>query len=140
MNYFEMLDTITIDGTKKMRNIFMKHYFINFRDDQLMHYNVKDGDTIEKLAFDLYGSTEYWWIIALVNNFSDINFDFPATDEVIQMAARDEATVNGVLDMDSYVTIYERIQKCNDKKRKIKIVRPEHLKEVLATVVKKLNE
>ena len=34
-------------------------------------YRVKDGDTLNKISFDLYGTIELWWLIAKLNNIRD---------------------------------------------------------------------
>lgn len=39
---------------------------------QFSPYLIKDGETPESIAFDIYGSTRYWWVILLINN---INFN-----------------------------------------------------------------
>lgn len=40
-------------------------------------YQLEDGDTPEIVASKIYGNPEYHWIIVLVNNLSDPQFEFP---------------------------------------------------------------
>ena len=42
-------------------------------------YDVTDSDTPENLAFQLYGDSEYHWIILHFNNILDPRFDWPLT-------------------------------------------------------------
>ena len=40
-------------------------------------YTIKDGDTPEGLAYKLYGSVNYHWIILLLNDIIDPQYDWP---------------------------------------------------------------
>jgi len=40
-------------------------------------YQLQDGDTPEIVSYKLYGDSEYHWVIILVNNLKDPQFDFP---------------------------------------------------------------
>lgn len=42
-------------------------------------YDITDSDTPENLAFQLYGDSEYHWIILHFNNILDPRFDWPLT-------------------------------------------------------------
>ena len=44
-------------------------------------YDVVDGDTPESLAYKYYGSTQYHWVILLINNITDRYYDWPLTIE-----------------------------------------------------------
>jgi len=43
----------------------------------LMRYDIEDGDTPELLAYKLYGSVEYHWVLLLVNNIINVGEDWP---------------------------------------------------------------
>ena len=42
-------------------------------------YDIKDGETPETLAYNVYGSTEYHWVILHANDIIDARFDWPLT-------------------------------------------------------------
>jgi len=42
-------------------------------------YDVREGETPESIAFKLYGSTEYHWVVLLVNNITDRYHQWPLT-------------------------------------------------------------
>ena len=42
-------------------------------------YDIKDGETPETLAYTVYGSTEYHWVILHTNDIIDARFDWPLT-------------------------------------------------------------
>lgn len=37
----------------------------------IITYKIKDGDTLNKISFDLYGTIELWWLLAKLNNIHD---------------------------------------------------------------------
>ena len=61
---------------KKNKKGFIQYSSPNFnevtqeqKDELATHsYTWKTGDRFYKLAFEFYGKSEYWWIIALFNN------------------------------------------------------------------------
>jgi hypothetical protein len=40
-------------------------------------FTILDGETPQKIAYDYYGSTEYTWVIFLVNNIIDPYYEWP---------------------------------------------------------------
>tara|TARA_Y100001951_G_scaffold71491_1_gene58404 strand:- start:64 stop:591 length:528 start_codon:yes stop_codon:yes gene_type:complete len=44
-------------------------------------YDVRDGESPESIAFKLYGSTEYHWVILYVNNIVDRYHDWPMSGQ-----------------------------------------------------------
>lgn len=47
-------------------------------------YQLEDGDTPEIVSYKLYGDSEYHWVIILVNNLKDPQFDFPLTINALE--------------------------------------------------------
>lgn len=43
----------------------------NIPATQVSTYTVKDGDTLNLISFNLYGTIELWWILAKINNIKD---------------------------------------------------------------------
>ena len=44
-------------------------------------YDVRDGESPESIAFKLYGSAEYHWVILYVNNIVDRYHDWPMSGQ-----------------------------------------------------------
>ena len=76
MSYFQQFPKILYDmkgdGTKKLvPDIFRR---IKARDKiknnltLLDKYDVESGDTPESVAYKVYGNTEYFWVVCMVNN------------------------------------------------------------------------
>jgi len=53
-------------------------------------YDVIDGDTPESLAYKYYGSTEYNWVILLINNVIDRYYGWPLTVEQFEAYISDK--------------------------------------------------
>jgi hypothetical protein len=107
-------------------------------------YDAKDGETPEIISHKAYKSTQYHWVIMLLNEKFDPWRDFPQTDIVIQAFTKDKYTdVNGVhhyIDGEGNIVDelhpekipvtnleFERFE--NEKKRKIKILNKSILTE-----------
>lgn len=73
------IDTTTPDI---VTNVFRRVAFLrNLKGDSRIYYpyNIKDGDTPEILAYKLYGSADYYWVVTLFNNILDPVEDWPKT-------------------------------------------------------------
>ena len=47
----------------------------------LQEFTVKDGDTPETVAYDVYGDAQMHWVVMLANNVNSIYVDWPKTTE-----------------------------------------------------------
>jgi len=140
MNFFKLLPQITYDGVL-IRNLFFKYYLItDIPDKYLATYNIKDGETLESIAEFIYGDTELWWVIAFINQIEDVIFDLPISQTAIQAMAKDQSTINGVLDMSLFSSTFDKLETENDAKRVIKVVKVDHLNRVLSDIIQKFNE
>jgi len=55
--------------------------------DLILNYQIADDEFIETVSYNTYGSTDYWWIIALFNNIKEPFNDWPLShSEVVQVA------------------------------------------------------
>lgn len=128
----DFLRAVKIDPALKENDIF---YTI---------YEAKDGETPEIISHKSYKSTQYHWVIMLLNEKFDPWRDFPQPDSVIQKVASEKyadpnATHhyvdpnNNIVDELDPTGIpvsnieHERIE--NEKKRKVKILKPAVLAE-----------
>lgn len=118
---------------------------INLYDE----YDIIEGETPEIIAEKIYGSSQYHWIIMLVNQRYDYLNDFPLTQHALEVHITDKYGVgneydthhyenaNGyVVDSDhpeaqpvSNTTVEERI---NESKRRIKLISPALLQRILS--------
>lgn len=91
MRYFELLPIIDINN-QQFRNLFKKVFIENMEENQLIDTKINEYDTLTALSYNLYGSTDYWWVIACLNNIQDINFSIPLTSTQINDIAQENST------------------------------------------------
>lgn len=118
------------------------------------YYDIQEGETPEIIASKIYGSPEYHWIIMLANERYDYKNDFPMdqhtfNDYIIDKYGPDESdwyTIRHYEDSDGYVVSYDPQNaanltpvsnydyeiKLNDRKRRIKIIHPKLIGQILA--------
>jgi len=115
-------------------------------------YDVKEGESPESIAFELYGDTEYHWIVMLMNDITDRYHDWPMTTpqflsflkekysnpnsthhyEISQTSGDTTVKVNvGTVNTDypsaTAVTNFEYEEAEQDKKRKIRLLDPSYV-------------
>ena len=56
----------------------------------LDRYDVGEGETPETVAFKIYGDTNYFWIICLMNNVVNRFYDWPLDEFVFQQYVADK--------------------------------------------------
>lgn len=83
MTYFTNLPNTTYELNSKttvVKDIFKRTAFRSeykpYTDLYETHL-VNDGESLQSIAADLYGSTAYHWVITIFNEIHDINFEFP---------------------------------------------------------------
>lgn len=90
MDYFKNMRLVKYDftTTEETKQIFtltdittrvFAHY--DNPNELLQNYIIKDWDTPEKLSFDLYGTTEFYWTILYINGIADLFSDWPLKGE-----------------------------------------------------------
>lgn len=139
MEYFRLLPKINYDVKNyTIRNLFQKFDFTEaISDKYLYNYTLKDEENLETVSFDIYQDPIYWWLLAIINDISDVIFDLPLSTEILQRIARDQSMVNDVLDLELFSINYDILEKENDKKRTIKVLKPQYLNEVIVNIIRK---
>jgi hypothetical protein len=100
MDYFENLPKVSVtygNTTNLIRNLFFKvRVASDINEEYLITYKIRDGQTLEDIAEDIYGDAGLWWVIALVNDIEDVYFDLPLDPNSVQTIANAKAkTVSG---------------------------------------------
>ena len=111
-------------------------------------YDIKDGETPEVVASKFYGVSLYHWIIMLLNERYNVVTDWPMPSSAIEPYAVKKYGANHLYDIHHWVnpkgfevsstTLYatpvtnlDHEININDKKRRIKIVSPDVLQQLL---------
>jgi len=135
MNYFsDFFEKTTTTNGHEIINLTRSINVSNFiNDDVVVDYDVKDGETPEILSNILYGSTDYWWIFFLVNDFVDPFYDWALSNKELKdyysyLIAKGEL-VDSTANWNILVSE-------NNAKRSIKVISQEYSDEFIFNVQK----
>jgi hypothetical protein len=110
-------------------------------------YDIQDGETPEIIADKVYGSSEYHWVIMLSNQRYDYQTEWPMSESVLRQyisekyqnpyATRHYVNADGLIVMSDApgakpVSYYEYETGLNESKRRIKLISPQLLGQVLS--------
>ena len=116
MQYFETfpnrLYDIKGDGNQKLvKDIFRRMKVRDGVKDNLAlmsTYDVMNGDTPEIIAYKHFGSTDYFWVICLMNDISDRYYDWPLSNSSFETYVTNKYT------NPQAVHHYEKVQSSGD--------------------------
>lgn len=83
MKYFKHFPIINYKGTR-VRDITRRTRFIKEVTSNpylYMPYTVNEGQRIQDIAQDYYGSVDYDWVVMLANNIIDPYFEWPLEEK-----------------------------------------------------------
>ena len=148
MLYFSNLPILeyNYDSTEqlaKMRNIFYRLKLNNIDSDYLKYYRINGNKRLDAISYELYGTTNYWWLLALVNDIKDIIFDLPINEEILQSVASTRTIAQyGTLGEVGAVSYYgEQLEELileNDEKRLILTISNVYIGKIIAEILKSL--
>ncbi len=130
MRYFkDLLKTRNNEIINLTRAIQVKSIFD--KDEHTEIYTVKDGDTLDTIAYDYYDDINYWWVIALISGIKDIFNDLPLTSKALKsyydyLLSLGEITAS--------TEAWEALRLENDNKREIRLLKVEYLDEFVSLV------
>ena len=73
-------NTVTKEATDILRR-FIVRLVVDKRVTEIYQYNIKDGDRPDIIAHKYYGSSDYDWVIMMLNNIYDVNYDWPLSQQ-----------------------------------------------------------
>jgi len=157
----KILYDINGDGTNKvLPDIFRRIKIRSKLKDNyalLDKYDVENGESPETVAYKVYGSTDYWYVVCLMNNVVNRQHDWPLSYQAFEEYVNDKydnpgavhhyeklqssghTLSEGPADYDHYVEVnaddpdgqsvsnYEYEQRLQDQKRQIQILNPSYL-------------
>lgn len=102
MSYFNRLPEI----------VYNRHYSVDLHkklvlaraldSNWITSYALTDGETLHDVSYSLYGTTDYWWLLALINNYNDVHYDMMIKDDVLQKLAK-QLQVIELTDVKQYI-------------------------------------
>lgn len=119
-------------------------------------YRVQDDEKLENIAYNFYGSSDYHWVLALVNNILDQNNNLPKSDAILRRACvalysnvdgihHWESSANPGEWVDEFfvesfpVTNIEYMTQLNEDKRYINILKPIYLTNFVSSYFDQLS-
>ena len=120
-------------------------------------YDVEDGEKPEHVAYKVYGSTDYFWVVCMINDIENVYYDWPLSNLQFENFVKDKYNdvdavhhwekvqssgskigdgpddYSHMLECNSTdagagaVTNYEYERRKQDSKRQIRIVDPQYL-------------
>ena len=165
MTYFAQFPKLQYDikgdgNVNVIPDIFRRIKLKNKIRDNLVildKYDLTDGEKPEDVAFKIYGSVDYYWVVLLVNNVVDRYYDWPMGFQEFENYVNDKYAEPGAihhfevkqtsgrqegLEPEDYshfievnadhpgaqsVSNYEYEQRLQNQKRQIKILNPDYL-------------
>jgi hypothetical protein len=135
--------------TDIFRRVYTKTPSLNY--SELETVTVPDGYTIEQASDKYYGSPEYHWVIAIVNNYVDIREEWPrANADLVKYCELKYGGLEGLYQTHHYVndegvivsedytgnkteiTNMDYEAQINDAKREIQILLPKYLTDFVS--------
>lgn len=88
MAYFNRLPKGTYNGINDIDLHKRLMLTRSIEDDWLMTYDLRDGETLHDVSYNLYDTVDYWWLLALVNSYDDVHYDMFIKDETLQKLSK----------------------------------------------------
>lgn len=137
-------DTVEVD------NYIVNDYFskdirisdlFTFKENFFSIYKVSDDDRIERISFELYGTTDYWDILVMINNMDPL-FDMVYKYDIVENNISEKISMyenliysHPPLDSDTLEKIKLNTEsvtmKENESKRNIYVVKPTKMSEFI---------
>ncbi len=126
--------------TLPLVNIFTQVEFLsNFLSNNITYfqdYIVSDGEKIEMVSYNLYGSKDYWWIIAMINNIQGIN-DWVMDNDTLQSLSVKLASSQNIYPASTY---YQILSQQNESKRNITVLQKEYVSEFISQFLDSITQ
>lgn len=88
MAYFNRLPIGTYNNNKNI-DLHKKLVLAKpLEQDWIMSYDLKDGETLLDVSYNLYNTVDYWWLLSLINSFDDVHYDTFIKDDILQKLAK----------------------------------------------------
>ena len=165
MAYFQQFPKLQYDlkgdgNVNVVPDIFRRIKLKNKVRDNLVlldKYDLTDGEKPEDVAFKIYGSVDYYWVVLLINNIVDRYYDWPMGFQEFEEYVKDKYAEPGAIhhyevkqssgrqdglspeDFSHYIEVnadhsnsqavsnYEYEQRLQNQKRQIKVLDPDYL-------------
>lgn len=137
----EIDNFIVQDYSSKKVDIFSLKEVDEIKDN-IVTISVDNNDTLEKISHRIYGSTDYWDILAILNDRDSI-FGLSFDDDIVEIMAKrkyekyiSSFTDNIIFGDRLFNEILNEELSLNEEKRKLKIIHPSQIFKI-TTILRK---
>jgi hypothetical protein len=97
MKYFDQIDNINYYANQdQFKNIFQKlSLSSDIPENYITHHRLKENESLESLSFTLYGTVDFWWLLALINEVKDLFYDISLDNKVLKDTAKENISLIG---------------------------------------------
>lgn len=151
-NFSDLFYQFDVNGVPTLKVVKDITHNVRFRKailDEITlfdEYDIRDGETPEIIAAKYYGNPEYHWIVMLCNQRYDYINDFPKRTHTLEeyiAATYEDPYATHHYEKDGYivsettpgaypVSNYEYEDRLNESKRRIKLISPTMLNQIIA--------
>ena len=156
--YFSKFPYIIYSLDENKTRFIIRDFFRRIKADRVgissdtayYDYFIRDGDTPEILADKIYDNTQFHWVILIANEIIDPRWDWPLPENILYKYIVDKYGLENIGDAHHYinsdgyvvnstypgaiaVSNYEYESEENEKKRAIKILKPEFVGDFVKT-------
>ena len=173
MSYFDKFPKIYYDANgdgkyKVMTDIISRVKLIDSVKENILnfdYYNVKDGETPEKIAHKYYDDPELHWTILVANEVIDYYSDWPMSVQKFEQFVKDkysnpqaihhyeisqtsgdtETTIDVGMNTTDYpsataISNYTYEDRLQEQRRQIRLIQPQYISTFVKEFEKKMNE
>jgi len=136
MDHKHFLNKKMIYEGQEVTNIFKRFTFIDdYKDNAsaVYEYELVGGETPDLVSYKVYGTPDYWWVILLFNDIFDPFNDWYKSHREVEILAQ-KLLPNWESDTVAYTLKLEELHEANDLKRKIKILKPIYIDQLMREV------
>lgn len=122
----------------RVKNLFEKYELkinIQTNTSQFEPYIIQDYEKVETISHKKYGTTDFWWLILVINNIKDMIAQYPVTQAQLNDLVDRVYAIEGIYSKDTY---YKFLFEENEKKRLIYLPIPSFLYEIIYEYRKKV--
>ena len=113
--YFNQFPELQYNN-QELKNILLKINTINFFKNSyfLENYYIKDADTPENISYRLYGDAQYSWVVLMINDLYNREFDWPFNSQKLDEYVEEKYNYSSVFFLDSKISFsYSSVAKIN---------------------------
>jgi hypothetical protein len=116
-----------------LKNIFDKISIVNTFNKDILNFKfwiIEEDERPENTAYQYYEDKELWWAVLVFNNIKNVFEDWPVNEKILSAQADQLFASDGKYSRSTY---YDLLHERNEKKRLIKLIKPEIINEVIAS-------